>query len=41
MFTNIPPIYSSQSAGDVADSESCGIGESTSISVGTIIKQWT
>jgi hypothetical protein len=24
-------VYSSQSAGDVADSESCSIGESTSI----------
>ena len=34
MPTNSPPVYSIESAGDVVDSESCGIGVNTSISIG-------
>ena len=35
VVTNCPPVqYSIESAGDVVDSESCGIGVNTSISIG-------
>ena len=33
-WTNSLPAYSIEGAGDVVDSESCGIGVNTSISIG-------